>query len=211
MTCIVGWVTQDEMVVGGDAASVSGSNLRLVREGKVFQVEIAGQPALVACCGSGRLGQILRTAPWAEIAPPSEDVSAWVIRDIVAFLRGQMKAAGLAKVDNNREDLFDGGSFLLATRRRLFEIWTDAQVAEATEPYSAAGSGRDQALGALHALAQLGTPPLVGVERALGASAHFNAYVRGPFTIKRIVYEPMVEVTSPSDRERVFLGGEHAR
>lgn len=193
MTCIVGWVTQHEMVMGADAASVSGSNLRLVREGKVFQVELAGQPALFACCGSGRLGQVLRTAAWAEIAAPSGDLFQWVVRDVVGFLRAQMKAAGLAKVDNNREDLFDGGSFLLATRRRLFEIWTDAQVAEASEPYSAGGSGRDQALGALHALAQLGAAPLVAVERALGASAYFNAYVRGPFTIKRVVYEPVVE------------------
>lgn len=191
MTCIVAWVTETEMVMGGDAASTSGGLVRLHRDSKIFQITIAGRPALIGYCGSARLGQLLRTVAWGTIEPPSFDVFEWVICTIVPFLRDRMKAAGLAKVDNNREELFDGGSFLLATRRRLFEIWGDAQVSESAEPYSAAGSGRSEALGALYAMRQqiLNLEPRIAVESALMVSAHFNAYVRPPFTIERVTFE----------------------
>lgn len=50
-----------------------------------------------------------------------------------------------------------------------------------SEPYLATGSGWAFASGALHSMASL--PPKERITKALEAAAHYNCYVRPPFTI----------------------------
>lgn len=72
-------------------------------------------------------------------------------------------------------------SFLVGYDGQLFEIGCDFSVLHVSEPYLATGSGWAFASGALHSMASL--PPKERITKALEAAAHYNCYVRPPFTI----------------------------
>lgn len=61
-------------------------------------------------------------------------------------------------------------------------VTEDGAIITSKTPYTAAGCGRDLALGSLHATEDLIADPRRRLEMALGAAAQFNAGVRAPFT-----------------------------
>jgi len=176
MTCVVGIVDSDGVVIGGDSAGVSGTALVKRRDAKVF----VNGPFVMGFTSSFRMGQILAH----DFIPPKRhadlDVYAFMVTEFISALRQKLKDAGFATVSNGVES---GGTFLVGYAGRLFRIEDDFQVAESLHGFDACGCGEQIALGSLFSTQE--QPVLHRLEVALSAAEEFSAVVRGPFLFQR--------------------------
>lgn len=177
MTCIVGVKEGRRVWIGGDSAASSPPNEVYTFSGpKVFAV---GE-YLVGYTISYRAGQVLRhDVDWPS--PPAEvDLERFLVREIVPELRRALRDAGALKVTNGVEQT---AQFVIGVRGELMTVGTDFSVGALQEPYLAVGSGRHNAYGALHALADSGLAGEERVRKALEAAASFTSNVRPPFLV----------------------------
>ena len=176
VTCIVGIENAGRVYIGGDSAGVAGLSIQTRRDPKVFAV---GE-LIIGYTSSFRMGQLLR---FNLSVPPrierEDDDFEWMVKRLVPEIRETLKEGGYATVNNGEES---GGVFLVGYRGSLYEIESDFQVAMPADGYAAVGCGSDIALGSLHGSKRL--DPIKRIERALSASEHHSAGVRGPFVIK---------------------------
>lgn len=175
MTCIVGLVEAGTVYMGSDSAGADSSwNLRARRDAKVF----VNGPFIFGFTSSFRMGQILRYVLKPPAIPDDKDLFEYMATEFIDAVRLALKAGGFATKDKDAES---GGTFLVATSSRLFQIESDYQVGESLEPYDACGSGTAYAIGAL--FASRGHDPHDRVMLALRAAEANSAGVRGPFTV----------------------------
>jgi ATP-dependent protease HslVU (ClpYQ) peptidase subunit len=178
VTCIVGLVDGNNVIMGADSAGVDGSlALSIRRDPKL----VWRAPYLIGFTTSFRMGQLLAHA----FKPPEpcigESVMRFMVVDFVDAVRACLKDGGFASKTNEQES---AGTFLVGFLGRVFWIENDYQVAEPDCGYAACGSGRDVALGSLHATRCIGMPAEERVKKALEAAAAHNAAVHRPFLIE---------------------------
>lgn len=175
MTCIVAVVDNDKVWMGGDSAGVSGMDLMVRKDPKVFRV---GE-FLMGFTTSFRMGQILMHG----FNPPTitGDLFKYMVNEFVPALRHAFKEGGFLELNANREK---GGTFLVGIRGRLFMIESDFQVGETYDGYAAVGCGDQIAHGALFASKEL--PAKKRVKLALKAAERYSSGVRGPFLVDSI-------------------------
>lgn len=181
MTCIVALKVRDgaktRIVLGGDSAGVSGLDITIRKDPKVFR----NGDFLIGYTSSFRMGQIIR---FNLKLPPIEaevDLYEYMVRSFVESLRAALKSGGFTEVSNSVEK---GGSFIVVIHDRIFTISSDFQVAEYEDTFAAVGCGADYARGALEVLVD--SPALSGeqkVTRALEVATKFSAGVRPPFLL----------------------------
>ena len=174
MTCIVGLVVEGIVYIGGDSAGVSGLNLNVRKDSKVFK----NGNFLIGYTSSFRMGQILRY----KFSPPNyysdKEVYEYMVAVFVEEIRKCFKNYGYATVQNNQES---GGAFLVGFKNRLFRIESDYQVCENVLPFDAVGCGAEFARGSLYTSTD---KPKNRILKALQAAQEFSAGVREPFIIK---------------------------
>lgn len=173
MTCIVGLEAEGRVIIGADSAGVSGYDLTVRADSKVFR----NGPYVMGFASSFRMGQLLRYS----LTPPAPPASTarlerFMATDFTDAVRTCLKAGGYAAAKEGREE---GGAFLVGVAGHLVGIYSDYQVARSADGYLAVGCGADIALGALHATTH--QPAQRRVRAALGAAAHYSAGVRPPF------------------------------
>ncbi len=175
MTCIVGLIDKNTVWIGGDSAAISGIDLVVRKDPKVFKV---GE-FLMGFTTSFRMGQILMHG----FNPPviSGDLYKYMINEFIPALRNLFKEAGFLELNANREK---GGTFLVGVRGRLFVIESDFQVGEPRDAFAAVGCGDQIANGALFASKEVSARKRVKL--ALKAAERFSGGVRGPFLIDSI-------------------------
>jgi ATP-dependent protease HslVU (ClpYQ) peptidase subunit len=173
LTVIVGLVHKHRVHLGGDSAGVSGYQLTVRRDPKVF----TNGPYVMGFTTSFRMGQLLRHA--FKVPRPKGDLDRFMVTGFVDALRSCLKDGGWARKDAEQEQ---AGTFLVGIHGRLFSIESDYQVAEPADGYAAVGGGDELALGALHATAVLGMKPRQRLTAALAAADHHSAGVVGPYT-----------------------------
>lgn len=179
MTCIVALREQDVIYMGADSAGVSSWSLAQRVDPKIYRV---GQ-MLIGFTSSFRMGQLLGYSLSLPEHQPDMPVERYMATVFVDAVRACLKNGGWAENEKGQEK---GGQFLAAYRGRIFEVWSDYQVAERSEPYAAAGCGVDLALGSLYTSAHLQSDPRARVTLALEAAEAFSAGVRGPFRIEEL-------------------------
>jgi ATP-dependent protease HslVU (ClpYQ) peptidase subunit len=177
MTCIVGIAHKGRVYLGGDSAGVSGLDLTVRADEKVFR---HGEFA-VGFTSSFRMGQILRYVFTPPEIRHDEDLMSYMVKRFIPEVRTVLKDEGYAHIENNREH---GGFFLVGVRGRLFEIESDFQVGEATSGVAAVGCGYAYALGSM--FAQSKAAPETRLQNALEAAANFSAGVVAPFRFVQI-------------------------
>lgn len=178
MTVIVGLVHGGRVLLGGDAAGISGYDLTIRNDPKVF---VSG-PYVLGFTSSFRMGQLLRWSLQPPAPPEAGDLDRFMCTTWVDAVRDCLKAGGWARKDNEQET---GGKFLVGVSGRLFVVETDYQVGEPVDGYAAVGCGEDFALGALYATAAVADAE-ERVRLALAAAERHSAGVRGPY---RLVWE----------------------
>lgn len=187
MTCIVGLVHGDRVVIGGDSAGVTvgwGLNTRV--DSKVGNV---GE-FVIGFTDSFRMGQVLLF----RFQPPPIDgeLMAYMVGPFIDELRRTLRAAGYAERQNERET---GGTFLVGIRGRLFRISSDYQVGESRDNYDAVGCGADLALGSMYSSGLvIDNAPKARILEALAAAEHFSGGVRRPFNV---VVTPLASLPNP--------------
>jgi ATP-dependent protease HslVU (ClpYQ) peptidase subunit len=178
MTCIVGIADETGVVMGGDSAGVSGWDLTIRKDDKVFRVG----DLLIGYTTSYRMGQLLRfhlevdTYKWSE-----NKAFDCMVTEFVPAVRKVFKDGGYSKVENNAEE---GGCFLVGFQGHLYTVFSDFQVGEAVDGFRAVGCGAQAALG--HLYGSKGQNTEGRVRGALEAAEHFSIGVRGPFTVERL-------------------------
>ncbi|HSK39301.1 MAG TPA: hypothetical protein VK943_06005 [Arenibaculum sp.] len=180
MTCIVGLVDDGRVWMGGDSAGVSGLDITVRADPKVFR----NGPFLIGFTSSFRMGQLLNFRLKVPAQEPGTDVFGYMVTVFVEAARDCLKEGGYAQRNNDAET---GGSFLVGYRGRLFSIQSDYQVCEADRSFHAIGCGADYALGAFAASRQL--PAEQRVRLALEVAETFSGGVRAPFRIDSIAIE----------------------
>ena len=173
MTCIVGLVHKGHVTIGGDSAAISNLDIISRKDPKVFHI---GE-FIIGFTSSFRMGQLIG---YVFVPPPIPDTGlmGYMVGPFVDALRKCLKDGGYASKQNEVES---GGVFLVGVRGRLFLIDCDYQVGESHDDLSAAGCGRDYALGSLHATPHMS--PKKRVRLALEAAEEFSAGVCGPFNL----------------------------
>lgn len=186
MTCIVGLVDGDRVWMGGDSAGVSGLDITVRADTKVFR----NGDMLIGFTNSFRMGQLLAY----KLAPPQherdQDVFRYMVVDFVDAVRACLKDGGYAQRSN---DVESGGTFLVAYEGRLFSVQSDYQVGEAVRGYHAIGCGADYALGSL--ASTVGLPAEERVRKALECAELFSGGVRSPFNIQSLAVRPQLALT----------------
>ena len=188
MTCIVGVVDDDKVIMGGDSAGVAGLHVVTRTDPKVFK----NKEYLIGFTSSFRMGQILMFAdlPKCEVKKP-DAVYKFMVTKFVPAIRKIFKKEGYLKKTNEVES---GGTFLVAVKGQLFSICGDFQVGAERYSYAAVGCGDEIAYGSLHGTAAADHEndlkdecPLLGgrhrVTLALEAASQFSGGVCPPFTI----------------------------
>lgn len=171
MTCIVGIVEKDHIIIGGDSAATSGDSISIIKDPKVFKVG----SFLFGCEGSFRFIQAIKHM---FISPKlaNKDINKFMCIDVVNEIMRVCEESKLSKTENNKF-----GSALIGFKNRIFELDDDFQIFESESGMSAIGGGADLALGSLYT-----SKGLNSYDRcltALEAAETFNTSVSKPFTI----------------------------
>lgn len=180
MTCIAGFTDGTRTVIGGDSAGVSGFDLMVRADQKVFRVG----GFVFGFTSSFRMGQLLRY----RFSPPTlkrgRDIYEYMVTDFIDSVRACFKDGGFASTDSSGSE--KGGTFLVGYQGRLFTVESDYQVGENTYPFAAVGCGDNLALGAFMALttARPDYEPEQYVEEALKVSEALNGGVSAPFHLE---------------------------
>jgi ATP-dependent protease HslVU (ClpYQ) peptidase subunit len=176
MTCIVGLVENGKVYMGGDSAGVTGFNLRIRTDPKVFLNELF----LIGYTSSFRMGQLLRFKFKPPYHKPEINIDEYMMTDFIDSVRQCFKDNGYTEINNNRET---AGTFLVGYKGRLFIIDSDYQVGESANYFDAVGCGEDFALGSLNSTRG---NPKERIQKALETAEKFCCGVRGPFIIEEV-------------------------
>lgn len=192
MTCIVGLVHGGQVILGADSAGVSGMDLVVRADQKVW----AKDGWIFGFTTSFRMGQLLRYSLQLPKRNPDVDLMQFMATEFVDAVRACLKAGGFATARDGGEA---GGDFLVGHAGRLFRVCSDYQVAEAQQPFDAVGCGAPYATGALFALANSNVDGFNRVVAALNAAQAMSAGVRAPFTI--VATEPPPQAVAAAVEE----------
>lgn len=173
MTCIVGIEHNGKVLIGGDSQMTSGYLPRTAPKGE--KVWITGEIAM-GFTGTSRHLQLLRYK--FEPPPITEDLPRYMATDFIEAVRQTLRDGGYLEKENEKESV--DGSFLVGIRGSLFEIDVNHAANRNADGWTASGSGRVAALGALHAtrhMADAKDRALIALE----AAAACDIYVTAPF------------------------------
>jgi hypothetical protein len=202
MTAVAGIISGSTVWLGADSAGVSGYDLHIRADPKVF---VTG-PYVMGFTDSFRMGQLLRY----RLKPPEpdgDDLMAFMCTSFTDAVRDCLKDGGWGLKNDGRES---GGMFLVGVSGRLFRVEPDYQVAERADRFTACGCGEDYVLGALHAMGEGGRSPEMRLRAALAAAERFSTGVAGPFTIVRTPEPPPLPMVAAPPPAGWPAGAGHA-
>jgi hypothetical protein len=175
MTCIVGVQEGGHVYIGGDSAGVSTLDIVVRADEKVF----VNGPFIMGFTTSFRMGQLFRYAFKPPKRPKGASDMQYMTTTFIDAVRKCYDTKGFLTKRNNVDE---GGEFLVGYRGKLYDIESDFQVGVQVLPYYAVGCGAKYALGALSVLPESLTPE-TRITRALGAAVLFSGGVRPPFVV----------------------------
>lgn len=175
MTCIVGIVNGQKVIIGGDRQGSAGYAKTNRIDKKVFK---RGE-FVFGFTSSYRMGQLIQYKMSIPKFSEGQDLMEYMVCDFVENLRSTLKGGGFTAIENNEEI---GGHFLVGVRGRLFHIQGDFQVSESDDKFDSVGSGEDNALGSMKTAIDYGeTDPYKILKSGLDSAHYFNAGVGGEF------------------------------
>lgn len=183
-TCIVSFNYEGKVYIGGDSAAVSGLNITVRKDVKVFaRTDNSNNTWVFGYTTSYRMGQLIQyELMLPKLKKSEENLHRFMVTKFIPALRKCLKEGGWEHKDKDRAS---GGTFLVGLRDRTFIINDDYQVGESTNSFAAVGCGAQIALGAMFAAIKL--KPLIKPEElvllGLESATHFNGGVRPPYEI----------------------------
>lgn len=180
MTCIVGYIEDGAVWIGGDSQATAGLEMAIRADEKIFEAH----GFLYGTSGSPRFNQILRYSFVPPRKKKNRDIMGYFTGEYIDKLMELLKDKGHAKIKDGVSGI--ESTFLIGHEGELFKIYGDYQVEVLRLQYNAAGCGEDFALGCLHGLKGIKMKPEERIRAALEAAETFSAGVSRPFVIKSI-------------------------
>lgn len=177
MTCIVGLESNGKVIIGGDSAGVSGYDVVIRRDPKVFR----NGPFLIGYTSSFRMGQLLRFRLAVEEQHADVDDFEFMATVFVDAVRDCFGAYGFKRKEDDRDQ---GGTFMVGYKGLLYMVHDGFQVAMSANGFAACGCGESYALGALASTEAM--TPTDRIKHALEIAERFSTGVRGPFVIEEL-------------------------
>ncbi len=176
MTCIVGWVENNKVTIGGDSAASKGYDIQIRIAPKVFIKD----SMIFGFTTSFRMGQLIQYS--LKIPEQSQKIGdyEYLCSTFIDALIKCLEKGKFAKVDNN---VIKGGTFLLGYKGNLYCISRDFQVGKSSKNFDVCGCGEDFALGALEATKNIKMSPSIRIRKVLEITAEFSSAVAAPFNI----------------------------
>jgi len=179
MTCIVATVENGKVYMGGDSLVSSGGYSRIKREKKVYRVD----EFLIGSAGSIRGSNLLR---FSLNIPKNtgKDNFKYMVTVVVPIIRDLFKDEGYSKVDNNVEGI--NAQLLIGYRGVVYNLYGDFQVDIYAEDFTAVGSGKTYAVGAMEALNKTTLSPKEKIISALEIVGKYNTFVGAPYYVEEL-------------------------
>lgn len=177
MTCIVALEANGRVYMGSDTFGSNGYTGRTNEAPKTFQ----NGSALIGYTTSFRMGQILQYGLVVPEESLTWDIDRWMAVDLMPAIRTAFEAHGWDRLNEGRAK---GGEFLFSIHGRCYAVQADYSFLRSPLGEYAIGSGKDYALGSLHATRDWAKPKQ-RVAAALAAAAEHVVSVDGPFDFMR--------------------------
>lgn len=203
MTCIVGIVDGNVVLIGSDSAATDASGAQEIqRAPKTFELRIpvvGGRGHLTMVLGFAGCFRVAQAVQWISKVPsynPSRPLMEYLVRHFVPAVEAAVtKAIGLPKGEET--NVLRESSFLIGFQGRLFTLYFNGQLLEAQHGYASIGSGASVALGAMWAIqnaahngaAAADEPPApwTVLDHGLAAAEYLCSGVRRPFHIEYVM------------------------
>jgi ATP-dependent protease HslVU (ClpYQ) peptidase subunit len=111
----------------------------------------------------------------------SQDPDQYIMVQLTGALRYAFRSSGQLEDDHGMENTYQ--TFVVAYKGRFYEIGGDLSVNKVQKDFTATGSGRELATGALYALDDVDVPIEEKALRAIRAAAEYDAGVSHPFDL----------------------------
>lgn len=181
MTCIVAVKGDREIVVCGDSAGVSGLDMCIRKDPKVFKVGAF----VIGFTSSFRMGQVLMDLKVPRQTRKQSDFQ-YMRTTFITAVQKLFEKTGFLKKEGEQKS---GGTFLVVYKEEIYRIEDDFQVEVRRDPFNACGCGESYAIGALAALdsEDYRFNPLECAEKALSVAAKYSGGVAPPWTVVRVI------------------------
>lgn len=190
MTCIVGLITESQLIFGADSLVTTDSDAKFtLSDKKIFK---KGK-FLFGFCGSLRYGQLIKHKYPMPTYSPTRDIESYVHRVFLPDLHSFLAAHTYQKLEC---PLFE---FLVGIGDRIFIVSDDFSVVSTPSPYQAIGSGSQYALGALFA-SQDNTNHVERLTVALQAASKYSQSVAEPFYFQSLSRSVETEAIKPTKK-----------
>lgn len=173
--------------MGADSAGVSDYSITYRQDPKIYKVD----NMLIGFTSSFRMGQLLgyKLILPKYIEEEYTSVNEYMCTSFIDTVRNCLKDGGYSSKLNDTES---GGTFIVALMNKIFTVYSDYQVAEDIDKYSAVGCGADLALGSLYTTENIFNDDSLypsdisfkRIELALEAASRFSTGVSKPFNIR---------------------------
>ena len=177
MTCIIGYVYDKKVYIGGDSLGVSGLDITERADPKVF----INKDFIIGFTSSFRMGQLLMSSKFNP-DPQESDQSDfdYMITTFIDHIRELFDKSGYMEKNNSQES---GGVFLVGYNGVLYKIESDFQVGISCDDYAACGCGDKYAKGSLYTLYKQPYTVEEKIKIALDCASKFSGGVGGHYTI----------------------------
>ena len=174
MTCIVGIVKKNKVLIGADSAGVGDGDITIRKDKKIFK----NNGFVIGCTSSFRMIQLLQFS----FTPPEikgKELFKYMCTDFIDEVRKCFTDGGYIQKYTDGDE--KGGSFLVGINGRLFNVQDDFQVSESIINYDAIGCGYAYALGSLFSTKDIGLSEKKRLKIALKTAVKFSTGVEPPF------------------------------
>ena len=176
MTCIIGLVCNDEVLIAGDSAAVSTPYhfISPNDDPKVFK----NNKFIMGCTTSFRMIQILQHSLVIPKYFEEMDFREYIVTLFIDKVRKAFKEAGFS---TKKDEVEKGGTFMVGYKNNLAEIQDDYSYQISSRGESAIGSGYVSALSSL--FSTTGKDAKERLMIAMQATERLNITVRRPFHV----------------------------
>lgn len=180
MTCIIGYVEDGNVWMGGDSAGTNAYfNQRIRSDEKVF----IKNDMIFGFTSSFRMGQILRWHFSIPALKVGQDIDLYLH---TTFLDSLIESLSDNHYTTEKDNVIKGGNFLFGYKGKLYEIQSNFQIAKTFNKFESVGCGEELAMGAMYAIEKLAgdkLDPETKIKIGLNAASKFSAGVSPPYKI----------------------------
>jgi len=175
MTCIVGMIEGNRVVMGADSAGSNSYDIRIINSPKVFR----NGEFIIGGTGSWRMLQLLNFS--LDIPEVGDmDIYEFICTKFIKQVRKTFRKGGY--IQKHAEGNDKGGLFLVAYKDRLFKVESDFTVVEQEQKFDSCGSGEDYANAIMCYFKDSGMSVNVILTKALEVATKLSAGVEPPYT-----------------------------